>query len=79
MDNLLRAARIAAKIETYQDMHVYIQMERVKNNDLFIVGWKQKSLISDGQIENFKITEKYNPISMVSYIDLRGIDFVTNP
>ena len=79
MDNLLRAARIAAKIETYQDMHVYIQMERVNNNDLLIVGWKQKSLISDGQIENFKITEKYNPISMVSYIDLRGIDFVTNP
>ena len=79
MDNLLNAMKRSAKIRTFQIMQVMVQRERVNNKDLLIVGWKQKSLISNGQIENFKITEKYNPISMVSYIDLRGIDFVTNP
>lgn len=79
MDLLLNAMKRSAKIRTFQIMQVMVQRERVNNKDLFIVGWKQKSLISNGQIENFKITEKYNPISMVSYIDLRGIDFVTNP
>ena len=79
MDKLLNAMKRSAKIYTFQVMQLLVQAERVNNQDLFIVGWKQKSLISNGQIENFKITEKYNPISMVSYIDLRGIDFVTNP
>ena len=79
MDLLLNAMKRSAKIRTFQIMQVMVQRERVNNKDLLIVGWKQKSLISNGQIENFKITEKYNPISMVSYIDLRGIDFVTNP
>ena len=79
MDKLLNAMKHSAKIYTFQVMQLLVQAERVNNKDLLIVGWKQKSLISNGQIENFKITEKYNPISMVSYIDLRGIDFVTNP
>lgn len=79
MDKLLNAMKHSAKIYTFQVMQLLVQAERVNNKDLLIAGWKQKSLISNGQIENFKITEKYNPISMVSYIDLRGIDFVTNP
>ena len=79
MDNLLNAMKHSAKIYTFQVMQLLVQAERVNNKDLLIVGWKQKSLISNGQVENIKYTEKYNPISMVSYIDLRGIDFVTNP
>ena len=79
MDLLLNAMKHSAKIYTFQVMQLLVQAERVNNKDLLIVGWKQKSLISNGQVENIKYTEKYNPISMVSYIDLRGIDFVTNP
>ena len=79
MRGLLDAMRWATDMHTFMVMHVGVQAERVNNSNMFIVGWKYKSMVSNGNVTGFKTMEKYNPISMVSYIDLRGIDFVTNP
>lgn len=78
MRGLLDAMRWATDMHTFMVMHVGVQAERVNNSNMFIVGWKYKSMVSNGNVTGFKTMEKYNPVSMISYLDLRGIDYITN-
>lgn len=78
MRGLLDAMRLAADMNTFMVTHGQIQAERVNNSNMFIVGWKYKSMVSNGNVTGFKTMEKYNPVSMISYLDLRGIDYITN-
>lgn len=78
MRGLLDAMRWTKDIHTFMVMHVGVQAERVNNSNMFIVGWKYKSMVSNGNVTGFKTMEKYNPVSMISYLDLRGIDYITN-
>ena len=75
MDNLLYAMKCSANLHTFQVMHGYIQAERVNDGNALVLGWKYKSLLTTNGITGYSIANKYNPISLVSYIDFRGIDF----
>ena len=78
MDNILNQMKIAAKLSSFQRMQLYAQAERVNNVESMVVGWKYKSIVSNNDVIGIKIAWKYNPISMMSYVDLRGIDFASN-
>lgn len=77
MDKLINAMKLSADIGTFKAMHKYIQAERVNNCDMYIVGWRYKTFISNGSVSGFKTVNAYNPVSLISYVDFRGIDLAT--
>jgi len=74
MDKLLCKMKKSADLNTFHRMHKYIQAERCNNYDLFIAGWKYKSIVYNNNISGIEFASGYNPVSLISYPDFRGVN-----
>ena len=74
MDKLLYKMKKSADLNTFHRMHKYIQAERCNNYDLLIAGWKYKSIVYNNNISGIKFASGYNPVSLISYPDFRGVN-----
>lgn len=74
MDKHLYKMKKSADLNTFHRMHKRIQAERCNNYDLFIAGWKYKSIVYNNNISGIKFASGYNPVSLISYPDFRGVN-----
>lgn len=74
MDKHLYKMKKSADLNTFHRMHKRIQAERCNNYDLFIAGWKYKSIVYNNNISGIEFASGYNPVSLISYPDFRGVN-----